>query len=39
MALLSAKQLLDELMGRDRDLGLEERKNDFTWDGPDVSGV
>lgn len=36
MALLSAKQLLDELMGRDRDLGVEERKNDFTWDGPDV---
>ncbi|XP_054722031.1 luc7-like protein 3 isoform X2 [Uloborus diversus] len=36
MALLSAKQLLDELMGRDRDLGLEEKKNDFTWDGPDV---
>lgn len=39
MALLSAKQLLDELMGRDRDLGAEERKNDFTWDGPDVSGI
>lgn len=36
MALLSAKQLLDELMGRDRDLGLEEKKNDFTWDGPDI---
>ncbi|CAL1262343.1 unnamed protein product [Larinioides sclopetarius] len=36
MALYSAKQLLDELMGRDRDLGLEEKKNDFTWDGPDV---
>lgn len=36
MALMSAKQLLDELMGRDRDLGAEERKNDFTWDGPDI---
>ncbi|XP_015930503.1 luc7-like protein 3 [Parasteatoda tepidariorum] len=36
MALFSAKQLLDELMGRDRDLGLEEKKNDFTWDGPDI---
>lgn len=36
MALSFAKQLLDELMGRDRDLGSEEKKNDFTWDGPDV---
>ncbi|GFQ86241.1 luc7-like protein 3 [Trichonephila clavata] len=36
MALSFAKQLLDELMGRDRDLGSEGKKNDFTWDGPDV---
>ncbi|GIY48078.1 luc7-like protein 3 [Caerostris extrusa] len=36
MALFSAKQLLDELMGRDRDLGLEEKKSDFTWDAPDI---
>lgn len=36
MALASAKQLLDELMGRDRNLAPAEKKNTCNWEDPDV---
>lgn len=36
MALASAKQLLDELMGRDRNLAPTEKKNTCNWEDPDV---
>uniref|UniRef100_A0A2R5L9M8 Putative spliceosome subunit n=1 Tax=Ornithodoros turicata TaxID=34597 RepID=A0A2R5L9M8_9ACAR len=36
MALASAKQLLDELMGRDRNLAPTEKKNTCSWEDQDV---
>lgn len=36
MALQSAKALLDELMGRDRDFAPAEKNHDFSWDSSDV---
>lgn len=36
MAINAAKQLLDELMGRERDLGPNQKKDTFDWNDPMV---
>ena len=36
MAINAAKQLLDELMGRERDLAPTEKKSSLDWNDPQV---
>ena len=36
MAKNAAKQLLDELMGRERDLGPNQKKSTLIWNDPNV---